>query len=228
MEKSEYLLEKIKELQSLGIGDAVRLEHIVHCIAENKRIYNSDFQYVNDLSAKINNTKEHMDSREFCWKCGKRLMQEARYCSFCGILQNNQESDIDTMQAKRKRLEINPVKIISNCQSYQILAVIGGAISLTAVLYAILNLDRIFEIIEFYSGRDLSGYGGELVMLGAISSCLSVLVMVLPFLIKKPKRVGKILFFSSFGILASSLLTGVIGFVIILVSGIFALKQRRY
>jgi len=50
--------------------------------------------------------------------------------------------------------------------------------------------------------------------------------MTLPFVLKRPKQVGKFMFFSSFGVLIVSLLTGVVGFVLILAGGIIALKRR--
>ena len=95
-------------------------------------------------------------------------------------------------------------------------------------MIAIVNLERIFEIVQFYFGLNLSGYDAVLVGLGSVSIAISGLLMAIPFLIKKPKQVGKILFFSSFSVLVLSVITGVAGFAILLTAGILALKQRRY
>ena len=228
MKKLSHLLEKIKELQGLGVGDSVRLEHLRNSIAENKKIYNSDLQYVRylDDTTKRDAGKTVTCKESFCWKCDKDLLPHSRYCSFCGVDQSRQESGYDIVT--RKNREINPIKIILNIHSYQLLAVLGGFASTVPTLIAIVNLERIFEMIQFYFGLSLSGYDAILVGLGSVSIAISCLLMVIPFLIKKPKKVGKILFFSSFGVLILSVLTGALGFAILLTAGIFALKQRRY
>lgn len=228
MKKLSNLLEKIKELQGLGVGDSVRLEHLRNSVVENRKIYNSDLQYVHylDDTTKRDTTKTVPRKENFCWKCDKDLLPQSKYCSFCGIDQSQQESDYDVVT--RKNREINPIKIILNIHSYQLLAVLGGLASLVPTLIAIVNLERIFELVQFYFGLNLSGYDAVLVGLGSVSIAISGLLMAIPFLIKKPKQVGKILFFSSFSVLVLSVITGVAGFAILLTAGILALKQRRY
>ena len=227
MEKSSQLIEKIEKLQNLGVGDTARLEHIRNCITTNKKIYNSDFRYVDYLDSKTQNNLEAQAEKEgnFCWRCSRKLMQNAQFCAFCGVDQNKEFHGI---AVRKKIMQLNPITIISNLHSYQILAVIGGFFSLIPILFAITNLGRIFEIVEFYFGVNLSGYSVGFTGLGAVSASLCILVMTLPFLIKKSKKVGKILFFSSFGILVLSLFTGAVGFVMVLFAGMLALKQRRY
>lgn len=228
MEKS-ISLERIEKLQSLGVGDYARLEHIRNCITTNKKIYNSDFQYVDYLDSKAGNNLrvQIKNEKNSCWTCDEGLMQNARFCAFCGVDQRRQESELDRILTRGKNIPLNPITVISNFRSYQILTVVGGFFSLIPILLAVSNLGRIFEIVEFYFGADLSRYSISFTGLGTISITLCVLVMILPFLIKKPKKVGKILFFSSFGILGLSLFTGVIGSVMILFAGILALKQKK-
>jgi len=96
------------------------------------------------------------------------------------------------------------------------------------ILIAISNMDLILEIIDFYTGRDLSGFVGGFRALGIISTGLCFFAIVISFVIKKSKRVGRILFFLSFMILIFSLLVGIAGFVILLSASIMALKNRRY
>ena len=155
MEKSTQLLGRIEKLQNLGIGDFTRLEHIRNCIANNKKIFNSDFQYINYLDSKTQNNLERQTEKEkiFCWECGNKVIQDAQFCAFCSIAQNKQESELDRILARKKRISLNPIKIISNFHSYQILAVVGGFCSLIPILFAVFNLGRIFEIIEFYFKR---------------------------------------------------------------------------
>ena len=90
------------------------------------------------------------------------------------------------------------------------------------------NIDRILEIIAFYTGRDLSGFVDGLRAAGIVSAGLCFFAVLASFVIKKPKKVGRVLFFLSFMILVSSLLVGVAGFAILLPASIIALKKRRY
>ena len=225
MEKSAQLLEKITNLQNLGVGDLARLEHLRNSIIKNRKIYSSDLQYISFLDEKTH--KETIQEENNCWKCDGKLLLNAKFCSFCGVDQTRQNFEVDVV-ASRKKIQINPVRIISNLQSYQILTVFGGLASLIPILIALANMERIFEIINFYYGVDLVRYSAGFVGIGVASAVLCVFDIVISFLMKKPKKLGKILFFSSFGILGLSVMTGSIGFAMILAAGIFALKQRRY
>lgn len=225
MEKSAQLLEKITNLQNLGVGDLARLEHLRNSIIKNRKIYSSDLQYISFLDEKTH--KETIQEENNCWKCDGKLLLNAKFCSFCGVDQTRQNFEVDVV-ASRKKIQINPVRIISNLQSYQILTVFGGLASLIPILIALANLERIFEIINFYYDVDLARYSAGFVGIGVASAILCIFDIVISFLMKKPKKIGKILFFSSFGILGLSVMTGSIGFAMILAAGIFALKQRRY
>ena len=225
MEKSAQLLEKITNLQNLGVGDLARLEHLRNSIIKNRKIYSSDLQYISFLDEKTH--KETIQEENNCWKCDGKLLLNAKFCSFCGVDQTRQNFEVDVV-ASRKKIQINPVRIISNLQSYQILTVFGGLASLVPILIALANLERIFEIINFYYDVDLARYSAGFVGIGVASAILCIFDIVISFLMKKPKKIGKILFFSSFGILGLSVMTGSIGFAMILAAGIFALKQRRY
>lgn len=130
--------------------------------------------------------------------------------------------------SRRLKQEYGPLKIVSIFHSYQILVIIGGLAGMIPILIAISNMDLILEIIDFYTGRDLSGFVGGFRALGIISTGLCFFAIVISFVIKKSKRVGRILFFLSFMILIFSLLVGITGFVILLSASIMALKNRRY
>jgi len=231
---SNSLLDKIEYLLRLQVGDISRLKHIKQSILENKKLYNSDIEYVKNLTQK-NNKIPHENLDEsfstttfFCWRCKEKFDSEVRFCFNCGADQNKEVSDFDTVLSRRIKREYNPIKIISNFHSYQILAVLGGLACIIPILIATSNIERIFEIIEFYSGRNLSELSLGFLAIGVVSGLWGLLVIVIPFWIKKPKKVGKFLFYSSFGILITSLLVGIVGFPIILFSGILALKKRRY
>jgi len=66
------------------------------------------------------------------------------------------------------------------------------------------------------------------VSLGIISSALSIIAVVITFVVKNPKKVGRVLFFIAFAILLSSIGIGVIGFILILISSKNAYKKRYY
>lgn len=231
---TQSILEKVENLLNQGIGDISRLEHIKDTIIENKKLYNSDIQYVKELEGKIQdslteNSKDFVERPEnSCWKCSKELAKSSEFCSFCGVKQNHEVSEFDQVLSRRIKREYNPIKIISNFHSYQILAVIGGLAALIPILISASYMERIIELIEFYTGQDLSGFFIAFMAIGVISGILCSVVIVVPFWIKKPKKVGRILFFSSFGILIFSIFVGIVGFVIILFAGILALKKRKY
>jgi len=228
------LLEKIENLLNNNIGDISRLEHIKKSIAENKKIYNSDIQYVEELEIKRiesitkNPTEHHSDDVSIlCWNCEKVLVQSSKFCSFCGVRQDHKESKF-IQGLSRIRQENNPLKIVSNFHSYQILAIIGGFAGVLPILIAISNIGRILEIINFYTSKDLSGFVDWFIVFGVISTGLCFFAVIVSFAIKKSKRVGRILFFLSFTILVFSIMVGVAGFVFILFAAITALKKRRY
>src|SRR3972149_453680 len=112
--------------------------------------------------------------------------------------------------------------------SYQLLAIIGGLFALIPSLVAIYTIERILFSLESYTGRDLSGFTNLFIAAGIATSVLCIFVIAISFLIKKPKKVGKILFFVSFAILIISLGVGVVGFALILLAGIVALQRRHY
>ena len=233
-ENSDSLLKKIQDLLDRELGDTTRLMHIKKTIIENKKLYRSDIQYVNGLDEKnsrlLDEFKEdpHKEKEETCWRCTNNLESNARFCSFCGADQEQKDSDFTEVLSRRRKMMYSPWKVISSLHSYQILSIIGGICALVPILIALSNLERIFEIIEFYTERDFSELFLIFTALGVISSVWSFLALIIPLFIKKPKKIGKFLFFSSFGILVSSLSIGVVGFPIILVASIFALKKRRY
>jgi hypothetical protein len=231
---TDSLLEKIEDLLSREIGDATRLKHIRKSILDNKKLYNSDIQYVRELEKKnLLSSDEpiveyHQEPDKICWNCKNELGFNAKFCFSCGADQEQKGADFTEVLSRRRKMMYNPLKIILGVHSYQILSIIGGVCALVPILYALLSLDRLFEIIEFYTNRNFAGLVSGITALGIISSAWSFLVMIIPLIVKKPKKVGKFLFFSSFGILVCSLVTGIVGFVMILFAGILALKKRRY
>lgn len=233
-EITNSLLKKIEDLLSREIGDATRLKHIQKSILDNKKLYNSDIQYVKELEKKNLVSSEEpieeyrQEPDKICWNCKRELGSNAKFCFSCGADQEQKGADFTEVLSRRRKMMYNPLKIVLNLHSYQILSIIGGVCALVPILYALSNLDRLFEIIEFYTNRDFTGLVSGITVIGIISSVWSFLVMIIPLFVKKPKKVGKFLFFSSFGILICSLLVGVVGFVMILFAGILALKKRRY
>ena len=158
---TEELLRKINDLLTREFGDTTRLNHIRQSILQNKKIYNSDIQYVKELWKEVSEKKDSDDvltlkPSDSCWNCKNELEESVRFCSFCGANQEQKNPEFAEVLSRRKKREYNPVKIILNFHSYQILAVLGGLCAIIPVIIAVLSLDRILEVLEFYSNRDFS------------------------------------------------------------------------
>lgn len=223
---TDSLLDTIDILLDLQVGDTSRLEHIKKMILENKQLYVSDQQYVQSLAITYNiGDQKKIDSPEQvklinCRTCSSSIPESANYCTLCGSRQNRDNQSIVK--------KFNPLTFIPKPKSYQSLAIIGALTAMIPVLFIVARLDPLLAAIEFDTGRDLSEIAGLFIALGIISSTLSIFAVIVTFLIKNPKKIGRVLFFMAFGILASSVLIGVVGVVFILISSKNAYKKRHY
>ena len=216
-----------------GIGDISRLIHIKTSILEKKRVYNSDIEYVESL-VDTHFEKNEQPTHELepttktfnCPKCGNAILQSSNYCSFCGIPQ--QKYFDGEVFSSRFSSRAFPFRFHLGVNLYQLLTILGGLAALIPSLVAVYSIQRILFSLESYTGRDLSGFTNLFIAAGIATSVLCIFVIVISFFIKKPKKVGKILFFVSFAILIISLGVGVIGFALILLAGIVALQRRHY
>jgi hypothetical protein len=232
MEKiSNSLLEKVDLLLILGVGDNNRLEHIKNTIIENKKVYNSDIQYVENLAdVYFKKDTQHQDnsnedSKISCFNCKNIISKSDNFCSFCGTSQHQRYIDDGLISS---RLPFNPFRFRPTLNSYQILSIIGGFAALIPIAIAVYNIESLLFEVELYTGRDFSDFTYLFMAAGIVSGALSIFVIIIPFLIKKPKKAGKILFFTAFPILIISLGVGIVGFVVIILSSILALKKRYY
>lgn len=236
IEFTNSLLEQVEILLHMQAGDLIRLEYIKKMILDGKPLYSSDKQYVEHLTLKYiqkdyHNTESFTEQPKYqskCWNCEKILYPSATYCSFCGVKQIKQFSNENPFVSTSTKNNFYPMRLIGKINSYQILAIIGGLAALIPVLYAASRLDAILSSIAYYADTDLSGISGIFIFSGVLSCLLSFFVMVVPFVIKNSKKVGRILFFVSFAILITSIMTGIVGFIIILLASIVAFKKRRY
>jgi hypothetical protein len=228
----QSLIEQIEYLLALKVGDISRLKNIEKSIIENKKLYNSDIQYVEKLVQK-NPSKlterfdeDHLSTKnKSCLVCSEEIEVSAKFCSFCGASQNQTNLDSDDISSGKANRKNKPFRKILNFHAYQILGIIGGLAALIPILIGISNIERVFELAEFYTGRDFSSFDLAIISSGVVSYILCLLVIVISFLIKEPKKVGRFLIYLSFGILIFSILSGAVGFVIILFAGILALKK---
>ena len=215
-----------------GIGDVNRLNHIKNSIIQKKRIYNSDIEYVESLvDANFEKNEQPTNDLEktttiICPKCENTIFPSSNFCSFCGIPQQRY-FDAEVFSSRFSSSAF-PFRFHIGINFYQLLAILGGLAALIPSLVAVYTIQRILVSLESYTGRDLSGFTNLFIAAGIAASVLCIFVIVISFLIKKPKKVGKILFFTSFAILIISLGVGVVGFVIILFAGIVALQRRHY
>lgn len=228
---TDSILDIVDILLNLEVGDTSRLEHVKKMILEDKPLYSSDRQYVESLASTYINISQETTHKERqpvlvnCRNCSTAIPSSAKYCTLCGTSQKREYSNFDISEIAKK---YNPIHKIHKPSSYQILAIIGGLTAIIPVLFIVSRIDPLLEAINYETGRDLSEMAGGLVFLGVLSSVLSVIVMAVTFLVKNPKKVGRILFFAAFAILASSIMTGVVGFFFILVASKIAYKKRGY
>jgi len=214
-----------------GIGDVSRLTHIKNSIIEKKKVYNSDIEYVESLvDANFEKNEQPTNDLEKttinCPKCGTTILQSSNYCSFCGIPQQKY-FDAEVFSSRFSSNSF-PFRFHFGVNSYQLLAILGGLAALIPSLVAVYTIQRILVSLESYTGRDLSGFTNLFIAAGIVTVVLCIFVIAISFLIKKPKKVGKILFFVSFPILIISLGVGIVGFTLILLAGIIALQRRHY
>jgi len=235
IEFTNSLLEQIDILLNMQVGDLIRLEYIKKMILDGKPLYSSDKQYVENLAQK-HLQKDYQNAEPYsvqpkldskCWNCEKLLDSSVIYCPVCGVKQIKQSNQIPSI-VRSSNNNFNPINLIGKIGSYQILAIIGGLAALIPILYAASRLDDILYSIGYYTDSDISGISGLFKFAGVVSSLLCFFVMVIPLVIKNSRKVGRILFFASFAILITSILTGIVGFVIILFASVVAFKKRRY
>ncbi|MGI0057325.1 MAG: hypothetical protein ACREAK_08130 [Nitrosarchaeum sp.] len=226
---TDSLLDTINILLNLEVGDTSRLEHIKDMILKDKPLYTSDKQYVQNLaSIYINDNQTKTDTEQprlliNCRNCSTSIPKSAKYCTLCGIRQKRESNYNISKIAK-----YNPIHLISRPNSYQILAIIGGLTAMLPVLFIVARMDPLILAINYETGNDISGLADVFIFLGVLSSVLSTIAIVITFVIKNPKKVGRILFFIAFGILITSILVGVLGFIFILLASNVAYKKRYY
>ncbi|MGI0064640.1 MAG: hypothetical protein ACREAL_07195 [Nitrosopumilaceae archaeon] len=215
-----------------GIGDVSRLTHIKNSIVEKKKVYNSDIEYVESLvDANFEKNEQPTNDLEKlttinCPKCENTILPSSNYCSFCGIPQQKYfDAEVFSSRFSSRAF---PFRFHLGVNFYQLLAILGGLTALAPSLVAVYTIDRILVSLESYTGRDLSGFTNLFIAAGIATGVLCIFAIAISFLIKKPKKVGKILFFISFMILGISLGVGVVGFALIMLAGIIALQRRHY
>jgi hypothetical protein len=223
------ILDNVNILLNLQVGDISRLEHVKKMILEDKPLYSSDKQYVENLASMyINDNQEKTKLDEpvlvNCRNCSTAIPRFAKFCTLCGTRQKREYSNIDITRI----VKYNPIHLIPKPNSYQTLAIVGGLAAIIPILFIMARMDPLLEAINYDTGMDLSERAGIFLFLGSLSSILSMIAIAITFVIKNPKKVGRILFFMAFAILASSILIGIVGFIFILFASNVAYKKRGY
>ncbi len=122
------IVDDVNALLKLGVGDAYRLEHIKQSYIDNKTIWITDNNYLQQMIGKYL-TKHQFDEQKddgekseditedkdmvHCWKCGKKGPLGANFCMVCGssIFEVGAESQPVDVQAPSRNLK-NPTKTI--------------------------------------------------------------------------------------------------------------------
>lgn len=226
---TESFLDKIDILLNLQVGDLSRLEHVKRMIQENKPLYTSDEKYVENL-AKIYIKEHHIEETESpklinCRNCSTSITKDAKFCTLCGTRQERTFQNYDVTKIVKR---YNPLQFITRPNSYQSLAIIGGLMAMIPILFIVARMEPLLDAINYETGNDLTGLAMVFISLGIFSSILSAIAIAITFLVKNPKKVGRMLFFIAFTILVTSIFVGVVGFVVILISSNVAYKKRHY
>lgn len=226
---TESFLDTVDILLNLQVGDLSRLEHVKRMIQENKPLYTSDEKYVENLAKIYIKDHEIVETKSpkliNCRNCSTSIAEDAKFCTLCGTRQERVFQNYNVTKIVKR---YNPLQFISRPNSYQSLAIIGGLVAIIPVLFIVARMEPLLEAINYETGMDLSGLATVFISLGVISSILSAIAIGITFLVKNPKKVGRMLFFIAFGILATSILIGIVGFVVILISSNVAYKKRHY
>ena len=96
---SPDVIDDVNALLKLGVGDSYRLEHIKQAYLQNKTIWITDSNYLQQMKEKYL-TKLNPDTQSdigknlendspdgdviHCWKCGKKASLGANFCMICG------------------------------------------------------------------------------------------------------------------------------------------------
>ncbi len=144
---SDDVMVDVNALLKLGVGDPYRLEHIKQTYIQNKTIWSTDGNYLQNMREKYltkhdsdvqpnidKNVDDNSESKDtiHCWKCGKKSPLDANFCMICG----SSLFEVGTNQTTPKTIPTNsknqqksiglkiPVMI---CIPVLILIIIGGA-----------------------------------------------------------------------------------------------------
>jgi hypothetical protein len=240
------ILDDVNNLLKSNKGDIGRLKHIKETLEQNKTLYSSDREYLQNLTEQYLQEKiqgkldknsfndeltsdnpTHLNQSEsFCGKCGKKFSNENNFCPQCGSPKNNQY-----VLASEQSHDIHPIHKTSRqdntgIKSYQILAVIGGVLGLLVTLAFSLLYSFVDSLgSTFGRGFDESSkqYFSAAVPLVII---IYISCFIIPFVIKRTKIVGIYLIISSFIVIIASSYVGILGFALLLPAGIIALRKN--
>lgn len=121
------IVDNVNALLKLGVGDAYRLEHIKQSYIDNKTIWITDNNYLQQMIGKYL-TKHQTDKKPddesennsedkdvvHCWKCGKKCSLGANFCMACGssIFEVGAESKTAEVHMPQESKTKNPTKNI--------------------------------------------------------------------------------------------------------------------
>lgn len=157
---SDNLLENVKNLLSLGVGDSGRLEHIRNTLEKNKPLYSSDKNYVDKLvesyltkpqedskfQSKLQNNEleDATSNNHYCYNCGKTLIKQSKYCSNCGNqISPNMQNTTSQPQSNLVKSEVTPTRSQKIASKFSIvigIIVLLGGIVLENYFYSLIGI----------------------------------------------------------------------------------------
>lgn len=134
---STDVVDDVNALLKLGVGDSYRLEHIKQAYLQNKTIWITDSNYLQQMKEKYltkltsdtqSNIDENLENDPadvdviHCWKCGKKASLESNFCMICG----SSLFDVGTKpQTVSQELPSNTVKNLSKTIGIKIPIIVG-------------------------------------------------------------------------------------------------------
>ncbi len=160
------IVDDVNALLKLGVGDAYRLEHIKQSYIDNKTIWITDNNYLQQMIGKYltkhqfdeqkDNDEKSEDGTEeedmvHCWKCGKKGPLGANFCMVCGssIFEVGAESQPADVQVPSRQSK-NPTKTIG----LKIPVIVGIPVLILIIIGGAYSQGFFDSTFERYSSED--------------------------------------------------------------------------
>ena len=181
----------------------------------------------------------------FCTSCGNQISQSDRFCTHCGS--SNLQSESPEQRKARVLRDLNSGNSSNNTQNigsnyshrteyhynrgaYQKLTLVGGILGIVLTPIVAISLGLLLAIGSAFSSSGLSAQlNANLVWVSiSVSILVSIAGIICVFLIKTPKIAGIILLILGIiEMIGTLFVSGLLTWVLFIVSGILAIKAQN-